>query len=87
MVFYVLICLCMALAGVAGLQCMYLFYLDRIDLERKKHLRELETECKSLRFELEQAYERIAGQDEYIDSLKEQLDEPEEAWADVIDER
>ena len=33
MLLYVLIGLCLSLAGVAGLQLTYMFYLDRIDNE------------------------------------------------------
>ena len=35
MLLYVLIGLCLSLAGVAGLQLMYMFYLDRIEMRAK----------------------------------------------------
>ena len=55
MLFYVLIGLCLSLAGVAGLQLMYMFYLDRLDKERKKRLHELETNAERLSSQLAEA--------------------------------
>ena len=46
MLVYVLIGLCLSLAGVAGLQLMYMLYSDRVDKERKKRVHELEVEYK-----------------------------------------
>lgn len=84
MLLYALICLSLALVGVAGLQFMYLFYLDRIDQERKKRIREVEHKCRQLTERLAEAKTRIAEQDALIETLSP---ENEEAWADVIDER
>lgn len=83
---YVLIGLCLSLAGVAGLQLMYMFYLDRLDKERKKRLHELEQQCKSLSHRLHEAENKIAEQNELLDVLYLESGD-EEAWADVIDER
>ncbi len=82
---YVLIGLCLALTGVAGLQLMYMFYLDRIDKERKKSLRDVERRCRSLTRRLEDAERRIAEQDMLIASLYEEDDDG--PWADVLDDR
>jgi single-stranded DNA-specific DHH superfamily exonuclease len=81
---YVLIGLSLALTGVAAMQLMYLFYLDRIDKERKKMLREVERRCRSLARRLEEAERRIAEQDELIASLYEEDDDG--PWADVLDD-
>ena len=86
MLYYALIGLCLALVGVAGLQFMYMFYIDRLDRERKKRLVELEHRCKHLSMSLAEAEFTIAQQKEVIESLHVYDDEGEEAWADVIEE-
>ncbi len=86
MLLYVLIGLCLSLAGVAGLQFMYMFYLDRLDRERKKRLHELEQRCKNLLGRLSEAEVKIAKQNELIDVLEIYNEYDEEAWADVLDE-
>ncbi|MBC7899740.1 MAG: hypothetical protein H7070_06765 [Saprospiraceae bacterium] len=83
---YALICLCLSLAGVAGLQMMYLFYVDRLDKERKKRVHELELHCKTLTARLHDAEDRIEEQNEMLAALGAGPLE-EEAWADVLDDR
>jgi hypothetical protein len=85
MLLYVLICLSLALTGVAGLQMMYMFYLESVDRERKKYLVELEHECKRLRLDLINAEKAIAEQKLRPESIGAET--VEEAWADVIEER
>jgi 16S rRNA C1402 (ribose-2'-O) methylase RsmI len=85
---YVLICLCLALAGVAGLQFMYMFYLERMEQERRKRIQHLERECRFLRVDLLEAEAQLAERDQTITRLSEQLDDvEEEIWADVLDDR
>jgi len=86
MLLYVLIGLCLSLAGVAGLQFMYMFYLDRLDRERKKRLHELEQRCKNLAGRLSDAEIKIAKQNELIAALEVYSGHDEEIWADVLDE-
>jgi hypothetical protein len=83
MLLYVLIGLSLALTGVAGLQLMYMFYLDRLDKERKKRITELERRCRTLTRRLEDAERRITEQDELIAGLYE---EDDDRWADVLDD-
>ena len=85
MLSYVLICLCLALTGVAGLQMMYLLYLESLDRDRKKHLSQLERECDRLRHDLADAKQKIAGQAAQLEFSSP--GSSEEAWADVIEER
>ena len=87
MLLYVLIIISLSLAGVAGLQLMYMFYLDRLDGERKKRLHELESRCKYLSGRIKDAETRIAEQNIIIDALSDKAVPGEEAWADVIDDR
>ena len=85
---YVLICLSLALAGVAGLQFMYMFYMERMDQERRKRIQHLERECRYLRADLLEAQAKLAEKEETIAVLSQKLDDVEdEVWADVIDDR
>ncbi len=83
MLYYVLIGLSLALSGVAALQLMYLFYLDRMDKERKNRVAELERRCRNLTRRLKNAESRIAEQDELISTLYE---EDDDRWADVLED-
>lgn len=88
MMWYVLICLCLSLAGVAGLQFFYMIYLERIDRERKKRINELERHAKYLAQRLEEAESQIFEQHQLLEEVYEETDdENEEVWADVIEER
>lgn len=87
MTIYVLICLCLSLAGVAGLQFFYLAYLERIENEHKKRIHELERQCKFLSNKLHDAELQIAEQAELIDAVYEDSDDEGEVWADVIEDR
>lgn len=84
---YVLICLCLSLLGVAGLQFFYLFYLERIDDQRKKRLYELEHLSSHLTQRLEDAERRLAAQEEILQSFYDQQEKEDEAWADLIEEQ
>ena len=86
MLLYVLIGLCLSLAGVAGLQLMYMFYLDRIDNERKKRVHELEIECRRLGSELATVKSELKIKNDLLTSAFPEFEE-EEAWADLIDDR
>jgi hypothetical protein len=86
MLYYVLIGLCLSLVGVAGLQLTYMFYLDRIDRERKKRISELEHRCRDLTQKLALAHEKIDEQEEALDRFDIFRERNEEAWADVIEE-
>ena len=90
MTIYVLICLSLSLAGVAGLQFFYLAYLERMDKETKKRLREVERQNKYLKERLRDAELRIAEQAKIIEAaaaVAREDYEDEEIWADVIDDR
>ena len=89
MLLYVLIGLSLSLAGVAGLQFFYMIYLERMNNEYQKRVRELEHHNKYLNKRLEETESQITEQNELIDAFYEDSDEDdeEEIWADVIDER
>lgn len=85
MLMYALICLSLALVGIAGLQFTYLFYLDRVDKERKKLIHKLEADCRRLASRLAEAEAKVAEQDLLLNKVF--LDSGDEAWADIIEDR
>lgn len=87
MLLYFLIGLSFVLVGITGLQFTYMFYLDRIHLERKKHIQELERNCHQLNERLELAENRIAEQDVLLETAYPGMRIDDEAWADVIEDR
>jgi 16S rRNA C1402 (ribose-2'-O) methylase RsmI len=90
MMLYVLICLCLSLAGVAGLQFFYMVYLERIDRERKKRINELERHAKYLAHRLEDAEVQLSEQNKLLEAVYDEFEDEngeEEVWADVIEER
>ena len=82
---YVLIGLSLALLGIAGLQFTYLFYLDKVDKERRKLIHKLESDCRRLSGRLSDAEAKIAEQEELLCRFRSESGE--EVWADIIDER
>jgi len=87
MLMYALIGLSLVLTGIVGLQFSYLFYVDRIFRERKKHMRLLEQRCVHLTERLEAAERRVAEQSALIETMYPELGKEDEAWADVIEDR
>jgi hypothetical protein len=85
MLMYALICLSLALVGIAGLQFTYLFYLDRVDRERKKLIHDLEVECRRLSTRLADAEARAVEQDQILSKMF--VESTEDNWADIIEER
>jgi hypothetical protein len=82
---YALICLSLALLGIAGLQFTYLFYLDKVDKERRRLIHELECECRHLTTRLTEAEVKLAEQEKML--FKIYPESGDEIWADIIDER
>ena len=82
-----LIGLSFVLIGIVGLQFSYMFYLDRLHIERKKHLNELERKCDQLSERLEQAELRLAEQDRLLETAYPDLRKDDEVWADVLEDR
>jgi hypothetical protein len=82
--YYVLICLCLVLTGIAGLQLAYMFYLDRLDKDRKRRLRQLERRARSLELRLDEAHAKLEAQDAMLEAAYGPQED--EVWADVIDD-
>ncbi len=87
MMLYVLIGLALSLLGVAGLQFFYLIYLERIDREQKKRIRELERHAKFLSTRVSDAEKKITEQNSLLENIFDEFAEEEEVWADVIEDR
>lgn len=86
MLLYFLIGLCLSLVGFSGMLLAYMFYLDRVDRERRRLIQTLESKCKYLTDRLDAAESMIAkGKPTVIDSRLD-LVASEEKWADVISE-
>jgi uncharacterized protein YlxW (UPF0749 family) len=83
---YVLITLCLSLTGIAGFQMAYMFYLDKIDRERKKRIRDLETKCRTLETRLEAAQQRIAEQEKRIKEITDSATDDQDVWVDVLED-
>jgi PAB1-binding protein PBP1 len=84
---YVLIGLSLSLASVAGLQFFYMAYLERLDREHKKRIRELERYTKYLTGKLHDAEIRIAEQKNLLEGFFDEFEDEEDVWADVIEDR
>ena len=90
---YFLIGLSLSLAGLAIMQFLYLIYLERMGKAQKKRIHELETHNKYLSHRLEDAEQQINEQNTLIDIFYEEfenaetIEEEDEIWADVIDEK
>lgn len=84
---FVLIGLSLVLLGVVGLQFTYMFYVERMYTERRKHMRTLERKAEELTGKLETAQQRLLEQDELLKTAYPELRNTEEAWADVIEDR
>ena len=82
---YILIGLLLVLVGVTGLQFTYMFYLDRLDRERKQHVRYLERRNKRLTEQLELAEQRLADHPAILAKVDPEYVFDDELWADVID--
>ena len=87
MLMFILIGLSLALAGLAGMQFMYLFSADRMAGERRKHVKQVEQRCAALRAQLANAEARIRQQDELLEAAYPGIRKEGEVWADVIEER
>jgi hypothetical protein len=82
---YVLICLCLSLAGIAGLQFFYMVYLEQIGKGYKKRVRELERHCIKLSARLHEAEDREKER-ELSSKGKSVESNDDEVWADVIED-
>ena len=88
MMWYVLICLCLSLAGAAGLQFFYLAYLEKIDRERKRRISELERHIKYLTRRLAESETQISETEKPLENLFGQVEPDEdEVWADYIEDK
>ena len=84
---YSLIVLLLVLVGVAGLQFSYMFYVDRLNRERKAYLRDLERRARRLNEKLEQAEAKIAEQSALLAKFVPEYVTEDETGADILDER
>jgi hypothetical protein len=86
MTMYVLIIISFSLLGLAGLQFMYLTWLEQVNRSNKKRITELEHRCMYLNDRL---FESELDIKHHAAALAEhniilETEETEEVWADII---
>jgi hypothetical protein len=86
MTMYVLIIISFSLLGLAGLQFMYLTWLEQVNRSNKKRISELEHRCMYLNDRL---FESELDIKHHVAALAEhniiiEPEETEEVWADII---
>lgn len=84
---YILIGLSLSLASVAGLQFFYMAYLERLNHEHKKRIRELERHTKYISGKLHATEQKIAEQNILLENFFDEFEDEDEVWADVIEDR
>lgn len=82
---YVLICLCLSLAGIAGLQFFYMIYLEQTGKGYRRRIRQLEKHCVRLSKRLQAAEATIERQERMMEN-EEEFPQEDEVWADVIED-
>lgn len=81
---YVVICIALAMAGVAGMQFFYLAYMERVINQQKRRITELERQNAVLYHRWQDA-ERVAT---HYDDLEAQVvEEEEEIWSEIIEDK
>lgn len=84
---YVFIGLLLVLAGVVGLQLMFIFYIERVYKMRVEHTRKLEREAKHLRQKIEFLEEKLSEKNALLERHGIETEAIDEAWADILDDR
>lgn len=84
MLLYVVICVALAMAGVAGLQFFYLAYLERISNHLKRRIHELERQNNLLYHRWQEAEQQITSYQAL--EAEEIIEEDEEVWSEIIED-
>lgn len=89
MLVYLLICLCLSLAGIAGLQFFYMIYLEQLQKQQKRHIRELENQALRLNRLLKEAKYQSSVQTQLSETLRGEpkSEDEREIWADLIEDK
>ncbi|MBX3282989.1 MAG: hypothetical protein KF756_10980 [Acidobacteria bacterium] len=84
---YVFIGLLFVLAGIIGLQLMFIFYIERMYKMRIDHTRTLEKEAKHMRQKIEFLEEKLSEKIALLETHGIETETKDEAWADILDDR
>ncbi len=84
MLIYVVICIALAMGGVAGLQFFYLAYIERFNRQQKRRIQELERQNALLYHRWQDAEHQLAAY-QALDAEELVEDNEEEVWAEIID--
>jgi hypothetical protein len=80
---YVVICIALAMGGVAGMQFFYLAYMEKVLRQQKRRVDELERQNAILYHRWQDAERTLAG---YEDLSAEEVIEEEEIWSEIIED-
>lgn len=83
MMLYVVICIALAMAGVAGMQFFYLAYMERVCKQHQRRVKELERQNALLYHRWQDTERALAG---YEDLAAEEIAEEEEVWSEIIED-
>ncbi len=81
-----LIGLLFVLIGTTGLQFFYLFYVDRLNRERRNYIKSLERRNRVLTAELGMASSKLAEREKMLVTANLMNDVSEEIWDEVIED-
>ena len=84
MMYYVVICVALALAGVTGMQFFYLAYLEKMSQSQKRRITELERHSERLTIRLYEAEAKLSAYTEFEIPEIEEVDD--ETWAEIIED-
>jgi 16S rRNA C1402 (ribose-2'-O) methylase RsmI len=84
LLYYVVICTALAMAGIAGLQFFYLAYLERVGNQLKRRIHELERQNATLYHRWQDAEHKLA--EYHILEAEEIIEDEEEIWSEIIEE-
>ncbi len=83
MMLYVVICIALAMAGVAGMQFFYLAYMERVGRQHQRRIKGLERQNALLYHRWQETERALAG---YEDLAAEEVVEEEEVWSEIIED-
>ena len=82
---YVVICLAMSMAAVAGLQFFYLAYIEKVMRQHKRRVGELERQNRVLYHRWQDAERTLTGF-QNLEAEAVEIIEEEDVWAEIIED-
>jgi 16S rRNA C1402 (ribose-2'-O) methylase RsmI len=85
MLLYLMICIALAMAGVAGMQFFYLAYLERMGKQYKRRINELERQNALLYHRWQETEQQVATY-QTLEAAEIVEENEDEVWAEIIEE-